>query len=108
MDLNEEGGSAKDAISQFIMRKCDVFQAVHVVKLIEQLDKLVDKEEIVFTSENRYMLPAEDPGSPAKLKQGKKPSVQHELDRRSNKLQKVNEGVQVQEDQNAIIERRAT
>jgi len=101
MDLNEEGGSTKDAISQFIMRKYDVFQVVHVAKLIEQLEKLVEKEEIVFTSENRYMLPAEDSGSPAKLKQGKK---QYELDRRSNKLQKVNEGVQVQEDQNAIIE----
>ncbi|XP_061971208.1 uncharacterized protein LOC133693867 isoform X2 [Populus nigra] len=104
MDLNEEGGSTKDAISQFIMRKYDVFQVVHVAKLIEQLEKLVEKEEIVFTSENRYMLPAEDSGSPAKLKQGKKQSVQYELDRRSNKLQKVNEGVQVQEDQNAIIE----
>jgi hypothetical protein len=104
MDLNEEGGSTKDAISQFIMRKYDVFQVVHVAKLIEQLEKLVEKEEIVFTSENRYMLPAEDSGSPAKLKQGKKQSVQYDLDRRSNKLQKVNEGVQVQEDQNAIIE----
>ncbi|XP_034891162.1 uncharacterized protein [Populus alba] len=104
MYLNEEGGSTEDAISQFIMRKYDVFQVVHVAKLIEQLEKLVEKEEIVFTSENRYMLPAEDSGSPAKLKQGKKQSVQYELDRRSNKLQKVNEGVQVQEDQNAIIE----
>ncbi|XP_011031098.1 PREDICTED: uncharacterized protein LOC105130342 [Populus euphratica] len=104
MDLNEEGGSTKDAISQFIMRKYDVFQVVHVAKLIEQLEKLVEKEEIVFTSENRYTLPAEDSGSPSKLKQGKKQSVQYELDRRSNKLQKVNEGVQFQEDQNAIIE----
>ncbi|KAJ7002043.1 hypothetical protein NC653_012192 [Populus alba x Populus x berolinensis] len=70
MDLNEEGGSTKDAISQFIMRKYDVFQ-VHVAKLIEQLEKLVEKEELVFTSENRYMLPAEDTGSPADLKPGK-------------------------------------
>ena len=59
MDLNEEGGSTKDAISQFTMRKYDVFQ-VHVAKLIEQLEKLVEKEELVFTAENRYMLPAED------------------------------------------------
>ena len=52
------------------------------------------RKKIVFTSENRYMLPAE---------QGKKPSVQHELDRRSNKLQKVNEEVRVQEGQNANL-----
>ena len=68
MDLNEEGGSTKDVISQFIMRKYDVFQ-VHVAKLIEQLEKLVDKEELVFTSENHFVLPAEDTGSPADFKQ---------------------------------------
>ncbi|KAJ6403354.1 hypothetical protein OIU84_015286 [Salix udensis] len=37
MDLNEEGGSTKDVISQFIMTKYDVFQKISL-KVIEQMN----------------------------------------------------------------------
>ncbi|CAK7332183.1 unnamed protein product [Dovyalis caffra] len=103
MDLNEEGGSTKNSISQFITRKYDVSQVVHAAKLIEQLEKLVKKEEIVFTPENRFMLPAVD-SYPPELNQGKRQLAHCKQDRRNNKMQKVYERIDVQGDRNAIME----
>ncbi|KAJ6365715.1 hypothetical protein OIU76_030479 [Salix suchowensis] len=54
MDLNEEGGSTKDVISQFIMTKYDVFQ----VRRGNRLQKV--KERIEVQEHRNGMMGIED------------------------------------------------
>lgn len=61
-ELNEEGGSTQEAISEFIRERFDCLPLAHESFLSHHLKKLSESGEILSASNNYYMLPAEENG----------------------------------------------
>ncbi|XP_034198102.1 histone H1B-like, partial [Prunus dulcis] len=59
-ELNEEGGSTREAISKFIREQFDCLPLAHESFLSHHLKKLSESGEILSASNNCYMLRAED------------------------------------------------
>lgn len=56
LDLNEEGGSREESISRFIRSEYEDLPWAHSRFLSHHLKKLTESEEIVVTSDRRYMI----------------------------------------------------
>lgn len=87
-ELQKEGGSSEEAISDFIKHKFDDLPWAHASMLRHHLKKLSHSGEIIAVSEKCYMLPDENTNSVIKTEQGSKQKKKREQ-RRGKKRQHV-------------------
>lgn len=71
LELNEDGGSSEESISNLIVREFPDLPWAHSAYLKHHLRKLCESKEILVNSENRYVLVDEESLTPVSLKRDK-------------------------------------
>ncbi|KAH0692129.1 hypothetical protein KY285_019226 [Solanum tuberosum] len=67
-ELDEEGGSNEDSISEFIMKNNDSLPRAHTTMLKHHLEKMCERGEIVMIDGGRFLLPGDSENSNPKRK----------------------------------------
>ncbi|KAH0681737.1 hypothetical protein KY289_019489 [Solanum tuberosum] len=62
-ELDEEGGSNEDSISEFIMKNNDSLPRAHTTMLKHHLEKMCERGEIVMIDGGRFLLPGDSENS---------------------------------------------
>ncbi|KAK4720470.1 hypothetical protein R3W88_010703 [Solanum pinnatisectum] len=67
-ELDEEGGSNEDSISEFIMKNNESLPRAHTTMLKHHLERMYERGEIVMIDGGRFLLPGDSKNSNPKRK----------------------------------------
>ncbi|XP_059308804.1 meiotically up-regulated protein C8C9.04-like isoform X1 [Lycium ferocissimum] len=112
-ELNEEGGSSEDSISEFIKKEYDSLPWAHTTLLKRHLQMMSEKGEVLMTDGGRFSLPGDNKSMNQKRKRKRKRRPVWEVKQKKlRKKQKKgakrvqHDGVEVAKEQKKLAERQ--
>ncbi|XP_055802302.1 uncharacterized protein LOC129871417 [Solanum dulcamara] len=106
-ELNEEGGSSEDSISEFIKKEHDSLPCAHMTVLKHHLQKMTEKGEILM-NDGRFLLPGDSKSVNPKRKRKRKcvkrkKKGNSEIKQKKSGQKKKEEDKQVQHDDIEVV-----